>query len=150
MEQESQGLMSLNPMFFWQFVMPKSTHLIPKVVCVDYKISREKLIALANKYRDVDFIIENKCATGESSVILNNVGYRWRDRMEYRHWLESWTGIDYVIAQKENLEDWIQPALCGVKILFSEDELPEIIYPFDSVSRIENWEWAKEVLTKEK
>lgn len=149
MGPECHDLKNLNPMFYWQYVMPKSSHLIPKVVFIDYEIEPAKLIILAKKYADVDFVIESQSVPSGEVVALNNVDYRWRDRIEYRHWLESWTSIDYVIAKKENLDSWIEPALCGVKILFSEDELPETINPFDSVSRIENWEWAREVLTKE-
>ena len=148
MEQKYQDWKNLDPMFFWKYVMPKSQHHIPKVVFVDYKIENPELARLSNKHKNVDFVVETVGNPGGQEVFLQNVNYRWRDRTEYRQWLDSWKLTDYVIANKDDIELWIQPALCGVKILFDVEDLGDIVTPIDTVGRIENWEWARTLLTK--
>lgn len=147
MEQKYQDWKNLDPMFFWKYVMPKSQHRIPKVVFLDFDIDNPEIEKICSKYPEVYFIIEE----GEYSRkkdFLEIVNYRWRDRMEYWQWLESWKFTDYVIANKDDIELWIQPALCGVKILFDVEDLGDTVTPIDTVGRIENWEWAKTLLTK--
>ena len=145
---ESPDWKNLDSMFFWKYVMPKSSHNVPRVVFLDYKIDITSLAKLANKHPEVSFLVESEKVPGGKEVFLKNVDYRWRERMEYWDWLKSWTTTDYVIVNEDDIEGWIQPALCGVKILFSEKDLPKEIVPVGTVSRIENWEWARTLLTK--
>ena len=147
MEQKSQDWKNLDPMFFWKYVMPKTNHNIPKVVFLDFDIDNSEIEKICSKYPEVNFVIEKE-EYSRKKDFLEIVNYRWRDRMEYWQWLDSWKFTDYVIANKDDIEGWIQPALCGVKILFDVEDLGDTVAPIDAVRRIENWEWAKTLLTK--
>ena len=147
MEQKSQDWKNLDPMFFWKYVMPKTSHNIPKVVFLDFDIDNSEIEKICSKYPEVNFVIEKE-EYSRKKDFLEIVNYRWRDRMEYWQWLDSWKFTDYVIANKDDIELWIQPALCGVKILFGVEDLGDTVAPIDAVGRIENWEWAKTLLTK--
>lgn len=147
MEQKSQDWKNLDPMFFWKYVMPKSQHSVPKVVFLDFDIDNSEIEKICSKYPEVNFVIEKE-EYSRKKGFLEIVNYRWRDRMEYWQWLDSWKFTDYVIVNKDDIELWIQPALCGVKILFDVEDLGDTVTPIDTVGRIENWEWAKTLLTK--
>lgn len=150
MEQgyEKNGL-NLDPMFFWQYVMAKGQRVRPRVAFIDLKLEKEMVDNIADELPYVDFIIEEESVDNKVKSSKENVLYRWRDRIEYKNWLKTWTTVDYGVGSKENVLSK-QVALCGVKMFENVDDflaLGENIRVFNNVDRIENWESARKLLT---
>ena len=136
--------LNLNPMFFWPQV--KRWHEKSFPIVVFYKSVPNDLERWANENKLAEFILED-C---EVSFNLQNVISRWRDKAEYKSWVESWAKVDYLVCDKSEEEYWLQAGLCGVKVIFDlsdfENLLPTLP-PLTKIERIENWENTKKLLT---
>lgn len=137
---EKNGL-NLNPMFFWQYVMSGSLNRTPRIV-VKGSISYE----LAERTKDlpVDLIIED----GPIMEGLTGVTYRERKKMLYKDWVEGWARTDFLVCDECKKDYWLQAGLCGVKVIFSDDDWKnEPIRVLTYAERVNNWEQTKSILT---
>lgn len=142
------GLQSLDPMRFWKYVMVKKRESSCVVI---YGYIPERLFVWAKENPQVKFIVESDTIPGEIPVFIPNVTYRWLTSMSYDEWLERWKWTDYVLCNEKVPEYWVQAQLCGVQPLFEEESLEATlknIQPLELVKRIENWETAKDYLTR--
>lgn len=136
--------MSPDPMFYWQYVMSKTERTIPRVVFLNVVPSVEELERLANDNPNVSFLVETESYPGGVDKFLSNVDYRWRDRIEKKDWVKSWTTTDYVIVKPEDKDLWITPALCGVEVC---NTVPGEFKVLENVERVTNWDNARKMLT---
>ena len=142
MEQEYQDLKNLNPMFYWQFVMSKHLDRLPCVL-IKGEPAEGVLEWIQSVKRPVDWIIEDGENTG-----LRNVVYRERNRLTEREWLKGLTTIDFLLCNEKEKIYWMTASLCGVSSFFSLEEIEkQEIRVLNNVERIENWEFAKNLLT---
>lgn len=136
--------LNLDPMFFWPQVMRWHEKVCPMVVFQGF--TPPKLSEWSDKYKNVDFIVED----GDEIINKPNVSFRWRERMDYKSWVESWARTDYLVCDKNNKDYWLQASLCGTRALHTLEDfermLPTLI-PLAKIDRIDNWEKAKNLLT---
>ena len=140
MEQKYQKL-NLDPMYFWQFVMKGSEDRLP---CILIKGNiPENLVEVIEHNSYVSWIVED----GEEVPSLKNVLYRERKRLTDKEWIKGWSSIDYLVCDEEDAEYWMIAGLCGTSVKFGWNVNIDIKV-LSKVERIENWEWARSVLTK--
>lgn len=140
MERKYQKL-NLDPMYFWQFVMKGSED---RLSCVLIKGNiPENLVEVIEHNPYVSWIVED----GEEVPSLKNVLYRERKRLTDKEWVKGWSSIDYLVCDEEDAEYWMVAGLCGTSVKFGWNENIDIKV-LSKVERIENWEWARSVLTK--
>lgn len=140
MEQKYRKL-NLDPMYFWQFVMKGSEDRLP---CILIKGNvPEDLVEVIKNNPYVSWIVED----GEEIPELKNVLFRDEKRLTEKERTRGWSSIDYIICDKNQPECWLVAGLCGVKVLFEWNDNTKIKV-LSKVERIENWEWARNLLTK--
>lgn len=133
---------NLNPMFYWQYVKGSSDRM-PCILVKGEPTDKIKKLIADEKYSLVNWIVED----GTQTLDKRNVLYRERNRMTDKEWLRGLSNIDYLICDEEHYEYWMPIALCGVKILFNEDDTKPEARVRSYLERIESWEWAKNLLT---
>lgn len=148
MEQECQNWKSLNPMFFWPRVMKWNERACPRVVIKGN--TEEEFLEQIAKHQEIDFVIEDS-----DSVIaprLNNLVFRWSNKVSYKSWVDEWARVDYLICDENDKNYWVQAGLCGVKVFFRWEDFVKAldqgeILVLSKVDRIDQWESTKNLLT---
>lgn len=150
-ELNKSGLKNLDPMAYWKYVMAVKRG---KPCVVIFDIFPEELEYLAKKYPLVDFVIEAKDYDDiPKGQTCPNIIYRWRDNLSEKEWLNRWRWTDCLLCNENVLEYWIRAKLCGVKCVFDISDLNDFLenaHVLNSIERIENWEYAKSLLTHQK
>lgn len=139
--------MSLDPMHYWDYVMKKGERTRPEIRLVDYDIEVEKLVKIAYNNPKYIFRVESENNPGMIPVYQENVHYVWRGILSEKERLRALNNTDYVIYKDGN-DRGLEAELCGAKRIGLE-EINENLTVLNSVERIENWEKARNVLTKE-
>lgn len=141
-ELEKNGL-NPNPMFFWKYVMSRTHKTVPCVAV--FGEWGEGLTHLMEQRPDISFRYE-MFGKNDKVISARNVLAVFLDRTEYHSWIQSRTTVDYLLCDKNEKNIWWQSQFCGVKCVFSLEELAkelETAHTLTSVERIENWELAK-------
>lgn len=147
MEQECErnGFMSLDPMYYWKYVMKKGSRTRPEVRLIDAEVEVETIAKLAYYNPNIIFRVETENNLGGLPVHQENVHYVWRGIMSEKERLNALNNTDYVIYKDDNLYG-LEAELCGAERIEISD-VNEKLTVLNSVERIENWEKAKKVLT---
>lgn len=142
---------NLNPMFYWKYVMNKTSKTVPEIRFIDYPLDEVKLIKLAYENPTLNFTVETEENPGGLLVSQNNVKYVWRKILNSEERLKALSNTDYAVCKNDNPRG-LEAGLCGIKLFTSFEELKENITKLkvlNSVERIENWENTKNRLTKD-
>lgn len=132
-------------MFYWQWVMKnRGGRITPSVVLFD--IDSEILVNMSEQYPTVDFLAFN---VETPNYFHSNILLLDRARKTQKQYLQILSDADYLYASDPRIRQ--EASLCGVKVFDNLDDLhAELRNPkvLQKVERIENWESAKNLLTR--
>jgi len=131
---------NLDPMFYFKNVLHRKEHHIPRVL-VDFA-GQPELMEILSKWYDCEVIVEAKEISSEL-LSLPILAKRYSKEKDYK-------SIDYYYCPKEKENDWFPAALSGVIVVFTFDELKDLLEKTEMpspIQRLNMFEWAKDLLT---
>lgn len=151
MEQDSKKSGSsnenLNPMFYWKWVLKnRGGRITPRAITIDLDYNTIK--QLVKNHPEVDFSVFDTDLE-EESPLFRNVLFCERGRKTDTEYYTMLSEADYFYSNDNRLN--LEAGLCGVKSCSTIEELEANLQSarvLTKIERIENWESAKNLLTR--
>lgn len=146
---DRSGLMSLNPMYWWKYVMKEKEK--DYITATIYAKTSPEIDELMEKHPEMSFNFIQVCLE-DGCPQLGNVRVKWVSKIQSDEEKgKLWSQTDYLLVPSEYLLEAFEAGLSGVKYFTNEKEfLNALKTPLTKVNRIENWENTQKDIDKQK